>query len=280
MKETFYFPHDNNAHTDPRLMSVFMECWLAWIWLFWIIIELLHQQEDGKITKEQFDNYVKWYAGKETWTRVEQLLDTYLTNDLLCLTDDEMIYSNRVLQNKKFRDDLSAKRSIAWKKSAKSRAKNKGDSTSVEQNLTSVEQGKERKGKERKINNKLNIISKEITKETFWQDSINNMQAIIKKAVEDNGMIYKPWYQERSRIKNIVTWKEFWKVCEKCNMDRETFVINIINLASKLPYCKSIWNWTDLYYNYAEVYNKWSKEKLKLKAKEKEILDIPAEDIF
>jgi hypothetical protein len=39
-------------------------------------------------------------------------------------------------------------------------------------------------------------------------------------------------------------------------MNREEFVKNIIILASKLKYSKPINNGEDLYYNYADVYNK------------------------
>lgn len=149
MKEAFYFPHDNNAHSDPKLMSVFMETGLRGIWLYWILVELMHQQENGMITFEQYKHYVKWYSSHEDNDINEQLMNTCLTNGLFCKTDDGFVYSKRVLQNKEFREELSKKRSIAWKKSAEVRAK----WTSVEQNLTHVEQGKERKGKETKENN-------------------------------------------------------------------------------------------------------------------------------
>jgi len=109
-----------------------------------------------------------------------------------------------------------------------------------------------------------NIISKDIeTKVSVNKsdDKINNMQNLIKKTIENNNMIYKAWKYERPRIQNIISWKDFWDVCEKSNMSREEFVVNIINLASRLQYSKPINNWADLYYNYAEVYNKALKTK-------------------
>lgn len=91
--------------------------------------------------------------------------------------------------------------------------------------------------------------------ETFWNDEINKMQDIIKNTIESLDMIYKPWKYERSRIKNIISWKAFWIVCEKHWMSRSDFVISIINLASKLKYAKKINNAVDFYENYASVYN-------------------------
>ena len=107
-----------------------------------------------------------------------------------------------------------------------------------------------------------NIIDKSIIKaDSFWNENINRMQEVIKNQIELQWMIYKPWKYERSRIKNIVTWKDFWKVCENCWMTREVFVTEIISLASKLQYSKPINNASDLYENYAAVYNKALKIK-------------------
>jgi len=91
--------------------------------------------------------------------------------------------------------------------------------------------------------------------ETFWNDEINKMQDVIKNTIESLDMIYRPWKYERPRIKNIISWKAFWIVCEKHWMSRSDFVISIINLASKLKYAKKINNAVDFYENYASVYN-------------------------
>lgn len=136
-------------------------------------------------------------------------------------------------------------------------------------NETQKETNKERK---ELINNNNNIINNNISKdislledesssenlqvvETFWNDEINKMQDIIKNTIESLDMIYKPWKYERPRIKNIISWKDFWVVCEKHWMSRSDFVISIINLASKLKYAKKINNAVDFYENYASVYN-------------------------
>lgn len=115
------------------------------------------------------------------------------------------------------------------------------------------------KVKESKVNNSLSKDKE--TEVSMGNEDINNMKVLIKETIELNWMIYKPWKYERSRIQNILTWKDFWEVCEKSNMTREKFVINIINLASKLQYSKPINNWADLYSNYADVYNKALKTK-------------------
>lgn len=186
MKEAFYFPHDNNAHNDPKLMTVFMKTWLSWVGLYWILVELLHQQDDWRIKKEEYDQYIKWYTSNENkWSAfVEQVLNIYITSELFLLDNDWFITSRRVLENKKYREELSEKRSLAGKKSALARQK----ATIVEQNLTSVEQGKERKGNKKKIysiENNTKIITEHLekldnrtTRYKFYKSMLDNIKYI------------------------------------------------------------------------------------------------------
>jgi hypothetical protein len=100
--------------------------------------------------------------------------------------------------------------------------------------------------------------------EEFWDKEINNIIEVIKWQVEFLWLIYKKGTRERERAKNILTWKDFWQVCEKANMSRIEFCKSIIFMSSKLDF----WNWKiynseTLYKHYAQVYN----EAVNLKAK-------------
>lgn len=46
MKESFYFPHDYNAISDPKMILLLSEGGLSAVAIYWILIELLHQQSD------------------------------------------------------------------------------------------------------------------------------------------------------------------------------------------------------------------------------------------
>lgn len=202
MKEAFYFPHDNNAHNDPKLMQVFMKTWLAGIWLYWILIELMHQQESWKIKKSQYDDYIRWYSSHENkWEAfVEQLLNIYISSELFCLDNDWFIFSKRVIENKKYREELSEKRSNAWKKSALARKK----WTSVEQKWTSVEQGKERKGKEIKGNNTETLVASQPN------EYLLSMEYLKSFSIETEIPEYAEKYREEW-IKFCIYWGEKWK---------------------------------------------------------------------
>lgn len=93
---------------------------------------------------------------------------------------------------------------------------------------------------------------------------INNIIEVIKWQVEFLWLIYKKWSRERERAKNILTWKDFWQVCEKANMSRIEFCKSIIYMSSKLDFWNGkIYNSETLYKHYAQVYN----EAVNLKAK-------------
>ena len=132
------------------------------------------------------------------------------------------------------------------------------------------------------LNNKIKILEKEnkILKENFnklkeqssteikiyWKIDINEMQELIKNKVLSLWLIYKSWSQERNRIQNILTWKDFGEICERANMSREDFVLNIIELSTKLDFWKwKIYNSETLYKHYASVYN----EAVRIKSERK-----------
>ena len=142
-------------------MDLLSSCGLAGIGIYWIIIEILHQQETGTITADQLKKYIKFYtsfqtSGEHLLNKIEQ----ELISSKLLIEKDGIVYSERVLQNKKIREEISQKRSFAGLKSAES----KGFKTLVKQDQTSVEQNstKERKEKESKVNESDKGISRSL----------------------------------------------------------------------------------------------------------------------
>jgi len=157
MKETYYFPHDLNAIQDPKMMFLLSECGLKGIGIYWILVEILHQQSDGRITNKQFQQYIKFYSSFETsGEHLLNRLEHVLIESELLIKEEDFVFSNRVIENKQKMSDLSEKRSFAGKKSAELRMKiqdNQLIKTVVQQNSTGVEQmpTKENKIKENKI---------------------------------------------------------------------------------------------------------------------------------
>lgn len=178
MKETYYFSHDYNASQDPKMMSLLSQCGLSGIGMYWIVVEILHQQPNSKILYKTYEDYIDFYGridgeNEHLLNKIKQVL----TSVELLKIDGDYIYSERVLNNKKERERLSQIRSEAGKKSAKVRS----SLTSVQQNSTIAQQSSTIKGKERKGNKKkLNNITIESSR--FAPPSLED----VKKYILDN----------------------------------------------------------------------------------------------
>jgi hypothetical protein len=149
-KDTFYFPHDFNATNDPKLVRLISSCGMEGLGMYWALIEILHQQSDGKISLDEYAGYIRFYVPDETRAlKIEQVLNKCS----LLVEQDGFISCNRVLENKRVRESISKSRSLAGKRSGEVRLQtieNKEERTLVPIKRTFVEQNrtKERKGKE------------------------------------------------------------------------------------------------------------------------------------
>lgn len=244
MKESFYFPHDNNAHNDPKLMWLLMSMWLASIGLYWVIIEIMHQQEDWIINEEEFKNYIQFYSMKQNSTFVEQVFNKFQTLEIFCF-EDWKVFSKRVLKNKEFRSNLKEKRSNAWKKSAEIRALKREESTSVQQNSTSVQQNfnnEKEKEKKKKVNKKeikhkyweyLNVLitnkQKEKFIEDFWEDIFYKYIKTVDEYIQVTWKVYKDHNLVMRKFKNNdkdKTWLSTERREEKVvNNAKDTWVV-------------------------------------------------------
>ena len=147
-KETFYFPHDYEPTSDPKIQALIGKHGSSGYGIYWRIIEMLHSDPDHKL---QFKEYLFLAIAKQMLTNAEQIksiIDYCIVPCELFISDDTCFWSNRVNDNISLRTQLSEKRSNAGKASAEKRKK----LTRVEHVLTCVEQipTKERKEKESK----------------------------------------------------------------------------------------------------------------------------------
>lgn len=122
--------------------------------------------------------------------------------------------------------------------------------------------------------NKIDITSVTAIAE-YWKKEINDMQELIKQECILLWIVYKAWKYERQRIENILTAIEYWELCDRMNMTRIEFALNIMRFSTKL----SFWNWKiynaeTIYKNYAIIYNEWKRQKEELQKKDYSIFTI------
>ena len=172
MKDTYYFSHDYNPTSDPKIQALIGEYGAVGYGLYWRIVEMLHEEGTHKLPCK---NYIYLALAKQMSLdvdTVELVINCCIELCELFNSDGIMFWSERVLRNIGKRNEISTKRSEAGKRSAelrKSSASDEQNSTNVEQVSTSVQQNptKERKVKENKVNE--NKEKKEI-KETISKD--------------------------------------------------------------------------------------------------------------
>ena len=230
MKDTYYFSHDYNPTSDPKIQALIGEYGAVGYGIFWRIVEMLHEDELHKL---QCKKYIYLALAKQMLTSVEQVesiikncIDTYE----LFKTDGDFFWSERVMRNINKRTELSNKRSKAGKMSAEMRK----NSTSVEQVSTSVQQNptKERKVKENKVNEikekkeikeeDINIVSSEtkIKNEAFerfnnWLDTETTFIRKIKTQMTEEQFIKLKKKYNSAQIAETVLHLENYKDAPK-----------------------------------------------------------------
>lgn len=202
-KETYYFQHDYEPTSDPKIQALLGEFGGVGYGIFWRIVEMLHSDETHKLPKKKF---VYSAIAKQMSTSVEQLeaiIEYMIDTCELFQQDAEFIWSDRVLRNIDARDAIREKRSIAGKASAEARKKSTYDEhvlTSVQQNPTKENKGKEIKEKESKVNESKDTLASLVfpfdterfksawdilIKEPKWRKkTFNALQAALKKLSE------------------------------------------------------------------------------------------------
>ena len=202
MKDSFYFPHDYNAIQDPKMMILLSKCGLSGVGLYWILVEILHQQPDGTIKEEEFVKFIEFYCHFQS--QGISLLDSIeqeLINCGLLIKENGMIKSIRVIRNKQFREGLkeSGKRGAdkRWGKNSPPMHTLIASSSPPYATPNAIK-GKERKGKEIE---KTIEIGGLILKDRF----LNNLKTIYGVLnVESEILACITWYKNKGR--EIKSW--------------------------------------------------------------------------
>jgi hypothetical protein len=207
MKETYYFQHDFEPLSDPKLASVISEYGALGYGLFWRIIEVLHSDENHKLKHKQ---YVYLALAQQMKTNVEQIesfVNYCILVSELFVSDGEYFWSERVMRNIAKRNDIIEKRKMAGKKSAEMRIERQELTANVEQVPTSVEQNPTKEIKENEIKRKRK--NKEFTPPTLYAVENyfieNGYDKTLAKTFFD-GYSVNDW--KDSHDKKITNWKQ------------------------------------------------------------------------
>jgi len=154
-KETYYFQHDYNPTSDPKIEGLISEHGLAAYGLYWRLVEMLHQDDEHRLPLKK---YLFVASAKQMLSKPEQVLDlvNYMIETLeLFASDGDYFWSERVLRNMQKREEIKQIRSKAGRKGgiAKNTPSDELDfakqtQANAKQSEAKTSKGKERKGKE------------------------------------------------------------------------------------------------------------------------------------
>ena len=159
-KDAYYFSHDSNAHTDPKILKLRMALGWEGYGIYWAIIENLRNQETYCICESEFMFLTLSLAIDEA--KLKQMLSKCLDVKLLEISEGK-VFSPSLLRRMERADEIRNKRKIAGAKGGKAKANAKA---TLKQNPSI--KGKERKEKEIKEDKKTKP-KKEFVPPTFQE---------------------------------------------------------------------------------------------------------------
>lgn len=146
MKETFYFQHDYNPTSDPKITCLLGNYGGLGYGVFWRIIEMLHQEESHKLPHKKFIYEAIAKQMLANAEQIEAIINSCINDYELLQKDDLYFWSNRVNANISKREELSKIRQKAGRAGA-----------IAKQSSAKPSKGKEIKGKEIKDNISIGI---------------------------------------------------------------------------------------------------------------------------
>ena len=219
MKKTFYFSHDFEPTSDPKIQALISEYGGLGYGIWWRIIEMLHSDDDHKLPKKQF--LFRAIAGqmKCEYVIIEEFIEFSINVLELLNTDGNYFWSNRVFKNFEQMDKEKGWRSKGGINSANARKLKDADlhssladleNSSTELNSSS---SKEKKIKERvytptigevEIYFKDNGYTKESAIKAFnyyeennWKDSRNNQVKNWKQKMQG------VWFKDENKAAQL-----------------------------------------------------------------------------
>lgn len=193
-KDTYYFSHDSNALSDPKILSMRCDYGLEGYGLYWAIIEMLRNETTYMLSLDkttyraiQMQTHTKISVEKYIKDCIEEYKESSQGNGLFN-TDGTYFWSESLLSRMSKMKDVKEKRSEAGKKSAEKRWGKKAKKKRIIKRPNFDKNNK-------KITSVKNFITN-VTK------SNSNVIALLQKTVTKNNKIKENKIKE-NKINNI-----------------------------------------------------------------------------
>ena len=205
MKDTFYFSHDYNARSDPKLQDVLITHGVAGLGVYWCIIEQMYEQ--GGVLPLKSCKSIAFAL------HVESKVVESIVNDFeLFVNDGENFWSESVKKRLVKILDIAEKRKAAaakrWQSTQLHKNDNKCNANAEQMQCNSMQN----KIKENKINNNIKENIKEKSGSRFSPPTIDEIRNyIIDKGYSFDAESFfdfyesKGWFVGKNKMKDSKT---------------------------------------------------------------------------
>jgi hypothetical protein len=203
LKETYYFSHDSNAITDPKILNMRADYGLEGYGLFWCIIEMMRNEENYSLVLDK-NTYRAIKSLTNTTIDVEKYLKDCIEDYKLFQEKENYFFSNSLMKRMEEREIKRQAKVDAGRQGGLKSGETRKQRSNIEAVLEATNQskGKESKGKENK-DNIYSILLKEI-KEKFpkddegrHQDAWDGIKAIRMAREDSRWEQLTPEYQDK-----------------------------------------------------------------------------------
>ena len=221
-KDAYYFSHDSNARNDLKIKALVKKYGWSGYGYYWVIIENLRESDNYKLP---FKDYVLDALAEEfnvSSTDVQQFIDDCINKYDLLEKEDGCFYSNSLKRRMKIKDN---KREQARQAGLVSAQKRTQQQRPFNNRSTTVQQGKERKGKEGKESKKNNDISDIVYCEI--PKKINCSR--VRKAF--NEYCHMRWHKDKKELE-IYTQERLMKTLLELSNGNTEIAVEVCNRAT------------------------------------------------
>ena len=127
MKDAYYFPHDSNARSDPKVMALIKKYGIEGYGRFWVVIEMLRDQQGYQLKMCQYVTNALAMAMLCEEQEAAAYIDDCINKFELFASDGEYFWSESLRRRMSQKDAKREKRAEAGKKGAQARWGNKPD---------------------------------------------------------------------------------------------------------------------------------------------------------
>jgi hypothetical protein len=155
MKDAYYFSHDANASSDPKISAMMSKYGYEGYGWYWRLLEILREQPGYKypMNKYTYDTFAKmFYTTKEKICEfISDCCHEFAdSNKGLFVTDDQYFYSESFISRMSLIDEKRDMARVSANKRWDGSERNANAMRTHNERNANAMQGKERKGKERK----------------------------------------------------------------------------------------------------------------------------------